>query len=129
MGGRENTLLARATFEAMDEAVQAYIDQIPPDLRPLFDRLHRLIMAAQPDANVILSYRMPTYQVGKRRLHVGVWKHGISIYGSQHGPADAFTARHPELKTSKGTLQLRPEDAAGIGDDELTDLVHAALDT
>ncbi len=45
----------------------------------------------------------------------------------QQGRDDAFTSRHPALKTSKGTLQLRPEDAAAIHDDELSDLVRAAL--
>jgi hypothetical protein len=70
-----------------------------------------------------------TYKVGNRRLHVGAWKHGLSIYGWQQGRDDAFTSRHPELKTSKGTLQLRPEDAAAIRDDEFSDLVRAALDT
>jgi hypothetical protein len=59
---------------------------------------------------------------------VGAWKHGVSIYGWQQGGTDAFTARHPALKTSKGTLRLRPEDAATISDTELSDLVRAALD-
>jgi hypothetical protein len=36
-------------------------------------------------------------------------------------------ARHPELKTGKGTIQLRPGDADGINDDELLELVRAAL--
>jgi uncharacterized protein YdhG (YjbR/CyaY superfamily) len=112
----------------MDEAVQAYIDGIAAEHRPLFDRLHRLILAVHPDADVVLSYTIPTYKVGKRRLHVGVWKHGLSIYGWQRGREDAFTSRHPALKTSKGTLQLRSEDAAAIPDDELSDLVRAALE-
>jgi uncharacterized protein YdhG (YjbR/CyaY superfamily) len=113
----------------MDEAVQGYIDRIAPEHRPMFDRLHRLILAVHPDAAVVLSYNIPTYKVGNRRLFVGVWKHGLSIYGWQQGRDDAFTSRHPELKTSKGTLQLRPEDAAAIPDDELSDLVRVALDT
>ncbi|MDQ1360401.1 MAG: hypothetical protein QOJ44_778 [Acidimicrobiaceae bacterium] len=113
----------------VDEAVQGYIDGIAPEYRPLFDRVHRLIVAEHPDATVVLSYKIPTYKVGKRRLYVGAWKHGLSIYGWQQGSDDAFTSRHPELKTSKGTLQLRPEDAAAIPDDELSDLVRAALDT
>ncbi len=112
----------------MDEAVQAYIDAIPAEHRPLFDRLHRLILAVHPDATVVLSYKMPTYQVGKRRLHVGAWRHGLSIYGWPQGRAEVFLARHPGLQTSKGTVRLRPEDAAGIGDDDLSDLVRAALD-
>jgi hypothetical protein len=112
----------------MDEAVQVYIDRIAPGHRPLFDRLHRLVLAMHPDAIVILSYKMPIYKVGNRRLFVGAWKHGLSIYGWQQGRGDAFTSRHPTLKTSKGTIQLRPEDAAAILDDELNDLVRAALD-
>ena len=112
----------------MDEAVQGCIDGIAAEHRPLFDRLHRLILAVHPDAAVVLSYKIPTYKVGNRRLHLGVWKHGLSIYGWQQGRDDAFTCRHPALKTSKGTLQLRPEDAAAIPDDELSDLVRAALE-
>jgi uncharacterized protein YdhG (YjbR/CyaY superfamily) len=112
----------------VDEAVQGYIDGIAAEHRPLFDRLHRLILAVHPDAAVVLSYKIPTYKVRNRRLYVGAWKHGLSIYGWQQGRDDAFASRHPELKTSKGTLQLRPEDAAAVTDDELSDLVRAALD-
>jgi uncharacterized protein YdhG (YjbR/CyaY superfamily) len=113
---------------AMDDAVRDYIDAIAPQHRPLFDRLHRLVLEAHPDAAVVLSYQMPTYKVGGRRLFLGVWRHGVSIYGWQQGRDADFIARHPELKTSKGTIRLRPEDAAGIPDDELRDLVRAALD-
>jgi uncharacterized protein YdhG (YjbR/CyaY superfamily) len=111
----------------MDDAVRDYINAIAPEHRPLFDRLHGLVLEAYPDAALVLSYQIPTYKVGRRRLFVGVWKHGVSIYGWAHGGAAGFTARHPELKTSKGTIRLRPEDAAGIPDDELRDLVRAAL--
>jgi len=112
----------------MDDAVRSYIDAIDTAHRPLFDRLHRLVLQAYPDATVVLSYQMPTYRVGRRRLFLGVWKHGVSIYGWDRGRDAGFTARHPELKTSRGTIQLRPEAAAGIPDDEFRDLVRAALD-
>lgn len=112
----------------MDDGVREYIDAIAPEHRPLFDRLHRLVLDAHPDAEVVISYKMPTYKVGRRRLFVGVWKHGVSIYGWEQGGDAGFTARHPALKTSTGTIQLRPDDAAGIPDDEFLDLVHAALD-
>ena len=42
----------------IDEAVQAYIDGIAPGYRPLFDRLHRLILGVRPDAEVILGLRL-----------------------------------------------------------------------
>lgn len=48
----------------MDEALQGYIDSIAAGHRPLFDRLHRLILAVHPDVAVVLSYKIPTYKVG-----------------------------------------------------------------
>lgn len=109
----------------MDEAVRRYIGDIPPEHRPLFDRIHRLILAAFPDADVVLSYKIPTYKAGGRRLFVGVWRHGVSVYG--WGNDGGFTDRHPALKTSKGTIRVTPQDAAGIPDDEFSGLIRAAL--
>jgi uncharacterized protein YdhG (YjbR/CyaY superfamily) len=111
----------------MDDAVRDYVDAIPSEHRALFDRLHRLILEVHPDASVMLSYQIPTYKVGRNRLYLGVWKHGVSIYGWGQGRDAGFTGRHPELLTGKGTIQLRPDAAAGISDDELRDLVRAAL--
>jgi len=111
----------------MDEAVRDYIDGIDQANRPLFDRVHQLIRAAYPDVTVVISYRIPTYRVGRRRLHVGAWQHGISIYGWPQGSEAGFIARHPALRTSKGTIRLRPRDTADVSDEELLELVHAAL--
>jgi uncharacterized protein YdhG (YjbR/CyaY superfamily) len=111
----------------VDGAVQEYIDSIAAEHRPLFDRLHRLILAEYPEASVALSYKMPTYRVGGHRFYVAVWRHGVSIYGLKQGRDAGFMARHPELKSSKGTYRLRQQDADAISDTELRDLVRAAL--
>ena len=100
---------------------------IAEEHRELFGRVNGLILGAYPDAVVRLSYQIPSYWVGKRRLYVGVWKHGLSVYGWPQGSEADFIARHPELKTSKGTIQIGPGDAAGLRDAELLELVHAAL--
>jgi uncharacterized protein YdhG (YjbR/CyaY superfamily) len=111
----------------MDKAVRDYVEAIPPEYRPLFDRIDRLVFGAFPTATVGLSYKMPTYRVDRRRLFVGIWKHGVSIYGWPQGGADRFIAHHPTLRTSKGTIQLGVDDAAAVTDDELRDLVRSAL--
>ncbi|GAA1083228.1 iron chaperone [Nocardiopsis composta] len=112
----------------MDGAVQAYIDAVPARHRPLFDRLHRPVLETHPGAEVALSYGMPTYAVGGRRLHIGVWQKGVSLYGWDRERAAGFTARHPDLLTGKGTVRLRPEDAADVTDSDLRELIGAALD-
>ena len=111
----------------MEDAVREYIEAIPAEHRPLFDRLHRLVLEARPDAAVVLSYKMPTYKVGRRRLFLGAWKHGISVYGWGQGHDAGFTARHPGLVSGRGTIQLRPSDAEAIPDDEFRDLACAVL--
>ena len=111
----------------MDEAVRRYIDGIDPAFRPLFDQIHELVMAAHPEATVVLSYRMPTYKAGKRRLYVGAWQHGISLYGWGQGRDGGFAERHPELVGDKGTLKLPPTVAADIDDEELRAFLRAVL--
>jgi uncharacterized protein YdhG (YjbR/CyaY superfamily) len=111
----------------MDDATQDYVDAMAPEYRPLFDRLHRLVMLEYPEAVVALSYRMPSYRVGRRRLYVGVWKHGVSLYGWGQDRGAAFLARHQDLRTSKGTIQLRPDDAAAVPDEDFRELIRAAL--
>jgi hypothetical protein len=100
---------------------------IPAEHRPLFDRIHGLVLALHPEAEVRLSYGMPTYVAGDHRLYVGAWRHGISFYGWAAGADDGFAERHPELLSGKGTLRLRPEDADAVSDTELTGFVLAVL--
>jgi len=112
----------------MSGAFQDYIDAIAPVHRPVFDRIHRLVLETYPDAEQLITYQMPTYRVGTNRLYVGAWKNWVAIYGLDGDRDGGFAARHRELLTNKGTIQLRPAAAAAITDDELRDLVRAALD-
>ena len=111
----------------IDENAKRYIDAIVPEHRPLFDLIQALILGEHPDAAVVVSYGVPTYRVGKQRLYVGAWKHGISLYGWHDGHDAGFAERHHSLVTGRSTIRLRPEDAAAIGDDEFRALVRAAL--
>jgi len=109
-----------------DEAVRRYLDEMDGEFRPVFDRLHRLMAEACPDAELVVSYGMPTFRIGRRRLNVGVWQHGLSLYVSPDRDG-GFSARHPGLVAGKSTIKLRPADAAAIEDAEFQDLFRAAL--
>ncbi len=114
--------------EASERAVMDYADRIDPRNRPLFERVHALILAACPRATVGISYQMPTYRVGRRRLYLGVWQHGISLYGWPQGADGGFVERHPGLRSGKGTIRIRPQDATALSDEELSALIRAALE-
>lgn len=94
----------------MDPAVQTYIDAIPETHRPLFDRLHALILELYPNARVVISYRIPTYYVGRRRVYLGLWKEGVSLHAIRGDLIEDFKQRHPSIKTGKGSLNFRLTD-------------------
>ena len=111
----------------MRDDVAAYISGIDEEHRPLFDRVHRLVLEVRPDARMVLSYKMPTYVAGGRRLHVGVWKHGLSFYGWERGRDAGLVQRHPAWDSGKGTLQLPVDQAADVSDGELRAFLTAVL--
>jgi hypothetical protein len=114
--------------DGVNDEVRRYIEEIPAAQRPLFERLHALMLEAHPDAEVTLAYGMPAYRVGRRRLNLGVWQHGVSLYGWRRDNDGGFVARHPELAKGKGTIRVSPAAAAGISDDEFRALLGGALE-
>jgi len=113
----------------MDAQVRAYLDAIPAEHRALFDRLHGLVLRVAPLAEISLSYRMPAYRVGERRIFLATWRHGVSIYGWRKDDDGGFVERHPALRTSTGTIRVRPEEAASIADAEFVRLFCGTLGT
>ena len=63
--------------------------------------------------------RCPPTGVGKRRLNVAAWSHGVSIYGRKTHGDGGLTRRHPELQSSRGTIQLRTDHAGEISDEKI----------
>ena len=109
--------------------VEAYLAVVDAKPRALFDRVERLIVELHPEVEVVLSYKMPTYRIaGGGAVHVGVWKHGVSLYGWDADRDGGFVARHPELSSGRGTLRLPVRGADGITDDELRAVLRGALD-
>jgi hypothetical protein len=94
----------------------------------LFERVHGLKKTAYPQAAAVLSYQMPARPVGGRRVKVGVRRHGLSLYGWPQGQDGGFTARHPRLQATKGTIRIRAQDAPDIPRGDLAELIRAALD-
>ena len=46
-----------------------------------------------------MSYKMPTYTAGGRRVLLAAWKHGISVYGWRKDDDGGFVERHPNSPT------------------------------
>jgi uncharacterized protein YdhG (YjbR/CyaY superfamily) len=116
--------LAAQTVRLPNE-VHAYIDSVTDGRRALFRQLQSLILNIYPGAQVVISYGVPTYKVSSRRVHLGYWKGGVSLYTSSKNFAE-FKAKHPHFQTSKGTLRFRSEDEVPLVD--LTGVIRSAMD-
>lgn len=64
----------------MNKEVQRYMDAVPEEQRPLFDKLYALIMGLYPNAEVVISYQIPTYRVKSGWVALGYWKDDVSLY-------------------------------------------------
>ena len=109
--------------EVMDPAVQSYIDAIPEEHKPLFNHLQSLILALDPGAEIGISYKIPTYKVGRRRVFLGLWKGGVSLHAV---PVDQFKQRHPSIKTGKGSLNFRLTDE--LPEAHIREVIKRAMD-
>jgi uncharacterized protein YdhG (YjbR/CyaY superfamily) len=107
--------------------VGAWIADVPPEHRELFDTLHDLILATLPAAEVALSYNMPAYKVGSRRVSLGRWKGGVVLCTTTAEPVADFRRRHPQFGGGKVTIQFAPGQDLPTAD--IADLITTATAT
>jgi uncharacterized protein YdhG (YjbR/CyaY superfamily) len=94
----------------MDEAVQRFIDRVPAEKKTLFDQLQSLILDLYPDAEVVISYQVPTYKASGGRVSLGLWQGGVSLYTTGPEYIEEFKSKHPKVRTGKASLNFRLGD-------------------
>ena len=88
--------------------VDEYLAQVPSDeARASLERLRSIILEEAPGAQELISYRIPTYKVNGFLVGFAAFKNHCSFFPG-HTVAD-FTEELKGYKTSKGTIQFRPD--------------------
>ncbi len=85
--------------------VNDYVRTAPEAARPILERLRTMAQEAFPEAEEIISYRMPAYRQGRVFLYFAAFKHHIGIYPPVGGPASLIKALAP-YRGPKGNLQF-----------------------
>ena len=83
--------------------VDEYIGTQAAEAQPRLRELRAIIRAAAPQATEVISYGMPTYKLGGRRVHFGAARRHCALYGSA---IDLFANELRDFKTLKGTVQF-----------------------
>lgn len=88
--------------------INEYIAQYDGDTKKRLAQLHTIIADVMPEAEQKISWKMPTYKLGKHNaFHFAASKNHISIFPSSYA-TEHFADKLTSYKTSKGgTIQLQ----------------------
>ncbi len=98
-----------AKGRAAAESVGAYIASFPPDARKILQRIRRTVRQAAPEAEEVISYRMPAFRLHGILLFYAAFSHHIGVYPPVLGNSALQRALAP-YAGPKGNLRF-PLDA------------------
>ena len=90
--------------------IDEYIALQPEKVRALLEKLRQTIKAAAPDAEEVISYKMPAFRYHGILVYFAAFKNHYSLFPAN---SSLITDMKDELKkynTSKGTLQFKFEE-------------------
>jgi uncharacterized protein YdhG (YjbR/CyaY superfamily) len=88
-------------------SVEEYISAQPEELQEALKRVRSAIRKAVPEAEEVISYKMPTYKLGGSRvLYFAGWKRHYALYAATHGVVAAFKRELAPYEVDKGTIRF-----------------------
>jgi uncharacterized protein YdhG (YjbR/CyaY superfamily) len=92
---------------ASNPAVDAYIEGLPEDRRPSMRQLRDTIRAAAPDAEEVITYKMPGFKAhGTFLVSYDAFKAHYSLFPASQEIIDALGAEVAPHVKGRGTLQF-----------------------
>jgi uncharacterized protein YdhG (YjbR/CyaY superfamily) len=61
-------------------SIDAYIAACPPQVRPVLQRIRRIVRRTVPAATETISYRMPAFRLERTFIYFAAFKNHIGIY-------------------------------------------------
>jgi uncharacterized protein YdhG (YjbR/CyaY superfamily) len=92
---------SRATSKTVDE----YIAACSPEVRAILERIRKTIRAAAPDAEEVISYRIPAFKLHGVLVYFAAFKYHIGFYPPISGDAELEAAIAP-YAGEKGNLRF-----------------------
>jgi uncharacterized protein YdhG (YjbR/CyaY superfamily) len=89
------------TYENIDH----YIAEFPDETRELLEQLRATIRNAAPEAEEVISYRMPAYKYRGMLVYFAAYKNHIGFYPGASG-IEAFKKELSGYKGAKGSVQF-----------------------
>ena len=88
-------------FSTIDEYISAQDD----DRKPVLQQFRKIIRAAAPKAEEVISYGMPAFKQGSVLVYFAAMKEHYGFYPTSK-PIEVFKDKLKPYKTSKGAIQF-----------------------
>jgi uncharacterized protein YdhG (YjbR/CyaY superfamily) len=110
----------------MTDEIDAYLANIPEDMRIALEALRQTIRSAAPEAVEAMSYGAPAFRYrGRPLVAYGAARSHCSFYVMAPAVMDAIADELEPYDTSKGTIRFTPD--ALLPDALVTKLVQARM--
>lgn len=86
-------------------SIDQYISAAPPVVRPILKEIRRTIRTAAPEAEEVISYRMPAFRLHGIVIYFAAFKHHIGVFPPVQGDARLQKALAP-YAGPKGNLRF-----------------------
>jgi uncharacterized protein YdhG (YjbR/CyaY superfamily) len=89
------------------KSVDDYIASQPEAVRHILGRVRSAIRKAVPEAEEVISYKIPAYKLhGRPVLYFAAWKQHYSLYPATERLIAAFKSELAPYELSKGTIRF-----------------------
>ena len=100
---------------APDQTVDDYIRRFPANVQRILSSLRRAIRQVVPAAEESISYRIPTYKLGKRPIvYFAGYEHHVSLYPASERSVTPLPRLNP-YRSGRGTLKFPLETPVPLG--------------
>lgn len=101
--------------------VDQYIQQFPLQTQEKLQELRSLILAIAPEAQEVISYKMPAYKIKSIMVYFAGYANHIGFYPTGQG-MEAFKHKMGNYKHSKGAVQFPIDQPLPV--DLITEIVE-----
>lgn len=81
-----------AMGSAAPKSIDEYISASPAEVQPILEKIRKTVAAAAPEAQEVISYRMPAFRGRGILVYFAAFKNHIGLYPPVRGDADLMAA-------------------------------------
>jgi uncharacterized protein YdhG (YjbR/CyaY superfamily) len=99
----------RSRRSAAPKSVDEYFAEVPADMRATLRKLRKTIRAAAPEAEEVISYKIPAFRHHGMLVYYAAFKDHCSFFPGSTASRRKFAAELKPFTGGKGTFRFTPQ--------------------